>query len=214
MTTNLIDEASQIYSNLVLDHYYQNIAKVFDVAPLYISDSMIVRTIKKTTDPLTDTTKNTTKGLTSNPTVQHSELSFVETELKGRAVEEVIPIDTHLIGKEINFDIAEAAMVDCAYRLGADLMYDLDTLLTTAGTFENTIDLSGGSYTQWSTAATCTPRADVEELKGDLCDSFGCDIDDPRLTAIMSKDVYDLIINSTAYTNYKPEWALICQKQM
>lgn len=208
MDTSLISLASKQYSGLVLNEYYSDIAKTFLASPLYISDSMKVNVLKDTSSTDSDDTNvETIMGLHSPATVRHTTLDTEEHTLIGRVVEEPIPITNTILAAEMNYNLTETAMVKCAHKLGKDLLTDLNTALTNSSNFlsDNTIDLSGGTYVQWSNTADATPREDVFELIDTITDLSGIDDDDPRLTAIMSKSIYHAIIATADYTSFKAD---------
>lgn len=208
MDTSLISLASKQYSGLVLNEYYSDIAKAFLASPLYISENMRIPVIEDTSSTDSpDTNTETTMGLHAPATVRHTTLDTVEHTLVGRVVEEPIPITNSILANEMSYNLTETAMVKCAHKLGKDLLTDLNTALTNASNFlaDNTIDLSGGSYVQWSTTADAKPREDVFDLIDAVTDTSGVDDDDPRLTAIMSKSIYHTIIATNDYVAFKAD---------
>lgn len=204
MDTNLIDMASKKWSGIVLAQYFTNIAKIFGVSPLYISDTMLVRTQKDISAD--DTAIDTTMGAFSRAPIRHTELDEVETKLVFHSIEEPIGITNWMIANEMGqYNLMEFAMAKNAKKLGYDLMAELNTILVAAGTYSaaREIDLSGGTYVKWNLPATAKPRANILELKNKLVDASGVDQDDPRITLTLSVNALRYAQASADYIAYR-----------
>lgn len=201
MNTSLIAEASKKYSGLALNHYYQQVDKVFQCAPLYISERMSIL-VRKDISP-DDIGVNVVMGGFSPAEIRHTEWEDVEHKLKFRAVEEPISVTDGIISDDLGFQLDDWALANCAYRLGKDLFVNLDTILTTAGNFTGReIDLAGGGYVKWNVPATAIPRDNILALKQTLSTETGVDDDDPRITLILSQNAYRYVLATTQYKDY------------
>lgn len=198
MVQNITDTGAMVWSGILQGIYYQNLQKAINLAPIYLSESLVIRKVK---DVTVRPTSNYNATLLGGTAIVNTEYEDEEIKLVRKVLEEDIPITSEMIGSEWGFSLTEKAMYDCAYDLGLDHSTQVKTILTTDANFvaAREVDVVAS---KWNTAGA-TPAANIATLRGKFITSTQCDIDDPRIYMYIGQTLWQHVEATTDYKNYK-----------
>jgi hypothetical protein len=197
--------ANQIISGFGLRLLVQRTRQLFEIAPFSIFDDISFIEIKDNSDVYNAADSQIERLENEDVSVGHTKITSGSVVLTEKSRREPIDHLTDINTKNSNFKNEENAMSKIVDLFIRNMYYNVNSIFE-SGTYipaGQTIDLSSGTYVQWSTAATATPRANVAELIDTFMDSVAKDIDMDKITAFISYDLVSTVFATTDFGNWK-----------
>jgi hypothetical protein len=197
--------ANQIISGYGLKLLVQGTRQLFEIAPWSIFDDISFIEIKDNSDVYNAADSEIERLENQDVSVGHTKITSGSVVLTEKSRREPLDHLTNLNTKNANFKMEENSMSKIVDLFIRNMYYNVNSIFESATYIPagQTIDLSGGSYVQWDTAATAKPRADVADLMETFMDSVAKDIDMSKITAFMSYDLVKTVLATTDFGNWK-----------